>query len=56
MEAKMEFKLESIQAIVDETAKADPRATKIKPHDLIDRSLLDRLEKNGFFDKLWAGK
>ena len=56
MEAKMEFKLESIQAIVDETAKADPRATKVKPQDLIDRSLLDRLEKNGFFDKLWTGK
>jgi NitT/TauT family transport system substrate-binding protein len=56
MEAKMEFKLESIQAIVDETAKADPRAAKIKPHDLVDRSLLDRLEKNGFLDKLWTGK
>jgi NitT/TauT family transport system substrate-binding protein len=56
MEAKMEFKLESIQAIVDETAKADPRAIKVKPQDLIDRSLLDRLQKNGFFDKLWNGK
>jgi NitT/TauT family transport system substrate-binding protein len=56
MEPRLEFKLESIQAIVDETAKADPRATKVKPQDLIDRSLLDRLEKNGFFDKLWTGK
>lgn len=56
MEAKMEFKLESIQAIVDETAKADPRATKVKPQDLIDRSLLDKLQKTGFFDKLWTGK
>ena len=56
MEAKMEFKLESIQAIVDETAKADPRAIKVKPQDLIDRSLLDKLQKNGFFDKLWNGK
>jgi NitT/TauT family transport system substrate-binding protein len=56
MEPKMEFKLESIQAIVDETAKADPRAIKVKPHDLIDRSLLDKLQKDGFFDKLWTGK
>ena len=56
MEPTMEFKLESIQAIVDETAKADPRATKVKPQDLIDRSLLDRLQRNGFFDKLWNGK
>jgi NitT/TauT family transport system substrate-binding protein len=56
MEPTMEFKLESIQAIVDETAKADPRATKVKPQDLIDRSLLDKLQKDGFFDKLWTGK
>jgi NitT/TauT family transport system substrate-binding protein len=56
MEPTMEFKLESIQAIVDETAKADPRATKVKPQDLIDRSLLDKLQKDGFFDQLWTGK
>jgi NitT/TauT family transport system substrate-binding protein len=56
MEPTMEFKLESIQAIVDETAKADPRAKKVKPQDLIDRSLLDRLQKDGFFDRLWTGK
>ena len=56
MEPRMEFKLESIQAIVDETAKADPRAKKVKPQDMVDRSLLDRLQKDGFFDKLWTGK
>jgi hypothetical protein len=48
--------LDSIQAIIDETAKTDPRAKKIKVQDLIDPSLLDRLQKDGFLDKLWTGK
>ena len=52
----MKFKLDSIQVIDDETVKADPRAIKVKPQDLIDRSLLDKLQKNSFFDKLWTGK
>jgi NitT/TauT family transport system substrate-binding protein len=56
MEPTMEFKLESIQAIVDETAKADPRAKKLKPQELVDRSLLDKLQKEGFFDKLWTAR
>jgi NitT/TauT family transport system substrate-binding protein len=56
MEPRMEFKLDSIQAIIDETSKAEPRVKRIKPQDLIDRSLLDRLQNDGFFDKLWTGK
>jgi ABC-type nitrate/sulfonate/bicarbonate transport system substrate-binding protein len=56
MEPRLAFKSDSIQAIVDETAKTDPRAKKIKVQDLIDPSLLDRLQKDGFLDKLWTGK
>jgi ABC-type nitrate/sulfonate/bicarbonate transport system substrate-binding protein len=56
LEPRLEFKTESIQAIIDETAKVDGRAKKIKPQDLIDRRYLDGLQKSGFFDKLWAGK
>jgi uncharacterized protein YxjI len=56
MEPRLAFKLDSIQAIIDETAKTDPRAKKIKVQDLIDPSLLDRLQKDGFLDKLWTGK
>ena len=56
MEPRLEFKMDSIQAIVDETAKADPRAKRIKPQELVDRSLLNRLQNDGFFDKLWTGK
>jgi NitT/TauT family transport system substrate-binding protein len=56
LEPRLEFKTEAFQAIIDETAKVDPRAKKIKPQDLVDRRYLDGLQKSGFFDKLWAGK
>ena len=56
MEPRLEFKTEAFQAILDETAKVDPRARKIKPQELIDRRYVDGLEKSGFFDKLWAKK
>ena len=56
MEPRLEFKMEAFQAIIDETAKVDARAKKIKPQDLVDRRYLDGLQKTGFFDKLWAGK
>ncbi|HZA56793.1 MAG TPA: ABC transporter substrate-binding protein [Candidatus Udaeobacter sp.] len=56
MERRLEFKTEAFQAILEETAKVDARAKKIRPQDLIDRRYLDTLEKGGFFDKLWAGE
>jgi NitT/TauT family transport system substrate-binding protein len=56
MEPRLEFKMEAFQAILDETAKVDQRAKKIRPQDLMDRRYLEGLEKSGFFDKLWAGK
>lgn len=56
LEPRLEFKNEAFQAIIDETAKTDPRAKKIRPQDLVDRRYLDSLQKGGFFDKLWAGR
>jgi len=56
LEPRLEFRNEALQAIIDETGKVDPRATKIKVQDLIDRRILDGLQKSGFFDKLWAKK
>ena len=56
MEPRLEFKTESFQAIIDETGRVEPRAKKLKPQDFVDRTVLDKLEKTGFFDKLWAGK
>jgi NitT/TauT family transport system substrate-binding protein len=56
LEPRLEFKTEAFQAIIDETAKVDPRAKKIKPQDLVDRRYLDTMQKSGFFEKLWAVK
>ena len=52
MEPRMQFRMESLQAILDETSKTDPRAKKLKPQDLVDQSILDKLEKSAFFEKL----
>jgi hypothetical protein len=56
MEQRLEVVPEAIQAILDEVAKVDARAKKVTPQDLIDRRYLDKMEKSGFFDQLWAGK
>jgi NitT/TauT family transport system substrate-binding protein len=56
LEPRLEFSNEAFQAIIDETGKSDARAKKIRVQDLVDRRYLDSLQKNGFFDKLWAGK
>jgi hypothetical protein len=56
VEPRLEFKTEAFQSILDETAKARPAGKKLKPQDLLDRRYIDGMEKNGFFDKLWAGK
>lgn len=56
IEKRLEIRPEAFQGILDEIAKADPRAKKVRPDDLIDRRYLAELEKSGFFDKLWEGK
>ena len=56
MEPRMQFRMESLQAILDETAKTDPRAKKLKPQDVVDQTILAKLDKSGFFDKLRAGR
>lgn len=54
LEPKLELKLEGFQAILDEIAKVDPRAKKVKPEDLVDRRYVEELDKSGFFAKLWG--
>ena len=48
MEPRLAFKMEAFQAILDETAKVDPRAKKIKPQDLMDRALPRRAREKRF--------
>lgn len=56
LEPKLVLKTEALQAILDEVAQLDARAKKVKPQELIDSRYLNELEKNGFFDSLWASK
>jgi len=56
MEQTLDIKPEGIQAILEEVAKIDPRAKKVKPQDLIDRRYLNEMEKSGFFARLWTEK
>jgi ABC-type nitrate/sulfonate/bicarbonate transport system substrate-binding protein len=53
LENRLEMNVEGFQAILDEVARVDPRAKKIKAQDLIDRRFIDDMERSGFFDKLW---
>jgi ABC-type nitrate/sulfonate/bicarbonate transport system substrate-binding protein len=54
MERRLDIKLPGIQAVLDDTAKTDPRAAKIKAQDLVDRRYLDEMEQSGFFKRIWA--
>jgi hypothetical protein len=56
LEPRLMLKDEGLQAILEEVAKIDPRAKKVKPEDMVDRRYLNEMEKSGFFDKLWASK
>ena len=56
LEPRLEIRPEGIQGILDEVAKVDPRARKVKPEELIDRRFLEEMDKSGFFDRLWEGK
>ncbi len=56
MESRLEIRPEAIQGILDEVAKVDPRARKVRPEELIDRRFLEEMDKSGFFDRLWEGK
>ena len=56
LEPRLEIRPEGIQGILDEVAKVDPRARKVKPEELIDRRFLEEMDKSGFFDRLWGSK
>lgn len=56
LEPKLAIKHEALQATLEEIAQTDPRAKKVGAAELIDSRYLDEMEKNGFFDQLWAKK
>ena len=54
LEKNLELNNEGLQSILDEVARVDPRAKKIKAEDLVDRRFLDEMKSSGFFEKLWG--
>ncbi|TAJ78433.1 ABC transporter substrate-binding protein [bacterium] len=56
LEPKLTIAPEAVQAILDEVAQGDPLAKKVQAQDLIDRRYLDEMERDGFFNRLWADR
>ena len=54
VEAQLDIRDDSLQAVLDEIAPTDPRAKNIKPQQLIDRRYLDEMDKSGFYESLWG--
>ena len=56
LEPRLAIKAEALQATLEEISATDPRAKKVTAQELIDSRYLDDMEKNGFFEQLWAKK
>jgi ABC-type nitrate/sulfonate/bicarbonate transport system substrate-binding protein len=56
LEPRLAIKAEALQATLEEISATDPRARKVTAQELIDSRYLDDMEKNGFFEQLWAKK
>jgi NitT/TauT family transport system substrate-binding protein len=56
MERRLNVNLAGVQAVLEDTAKTDPRAAKVNAQELVDRRYLDEMEKSGYFARLWGGK
>jgi len=52
LEPRFEIKPSAIQATLDEIAKTDARAKQVKAEQLIDRRFLEKMEKDGIFERL----
>jgi hypothetical protein len=56
LEPRLAMKPEGFQSALDEIAPTEPRAKTVKPQEMIDTRFIDEMEKNGFFDQIWAAK
>jgi ABC-type nitrate/sulfonate/bicarbonate transport system substrate-binding protein len=52
MERRLNVNLAGVQAVLEDTAKTDPRAAKVNAQELVDRRYLNEMERNGFFARL----
>ena len=56
MEPRLELKAAAIQPMIEEVAKTNPRASDIKPQDVMERRYLAEMESSGFFNQVWNEK
>ena len=56
VEPRLDIRMDSLQAVLEEIAPSDARAKNVKPQQLIDRKYLDEMEKSGFYESLWGSK
>jgi ABC-type nitrate/sulfonate/bicarbonate transport system substrate-binding protein len=54
MEPRLELKAAAIQPMIEEVARNNPRASEVKPQDLMDRRYLAEMESSGLFRQLWS--
>ena len=56
VEPRLDIRMDSLQAVLEEIAPSDARAKNVKPQQLIDRKYLDEMEKGGFYETVWGKK
>lgn len=54
MEPQLDLKAAAIQPMIEEVARTNPRASTVKPEELMDRRYLAEMESSGFFKQLWS--
>ena len=54
--ARLEISVTGIGSVLGELAVKEPKAKSVAPEQMVDRSLLDELERDGFFAKLLGPK
>jgi NitT/TauT family transport system substrate-binding protein len=52
----LQISLKGIELVLKEIGKKEPKAAAFKPEQLVDTSVLDGLEREGFFAKLWSSR
>jgi NitT/TauT family transport system substrate-binding protein len=53
---RLDISLKGISSVLETLAAKEPKARSVAPEQLVDRSLLDELENEGFFSKLLGPK
>jgi len=53
VEPRLDIRVDSLQAVLEEIAPSDARAKNVRTQQLIDRKYLDEMEKSGFYEAVW---